>query len=169
MTYQDMYNTTLASIKSACWNVSNYAGLPAEFKAGYSRSYSYARARLSMSIANPIGEVTASTVDSQFSSFIQNTFVITPSATVDQRGMITFFEAVAMFCVAKVKICSSMYNTGKYIVYDANGSARSITRPTIGNIISHYDANNICENVLGAIIADSNAMFIRYTPSVWLA
>ena len=62
-----------------------------------------------------------------------------------------------------------MYNTGKYIVYDANGSTRSITRPNVGNIISHYDANNICETVLGAIIADSNAMFIRYTPSVWLA
>ena len=75
MTYQDMYNTTLASIKSACWNVSNYGGLPAEFKAGYSKSYSSARARLSMSIANPIGQVAASTVDSQFSSFIQNTFV----------------------------------------------------------------------------------------------
>lgn len=167
MTYQTLYNSVLSTIKSACYNVSRYGSLPAQLKAGWSTTQTNARARLTMTVANPIGQVSTSTVDSQFSSFIKTTYGINLSATVDQRGMITFFQAVALFCTAKVKVCSSQYNTGRYIVYDQNGSVSKVPVPS-GLTISHDDANNICETVLGYIIANSNSMFVRYNASIAL-
>lgn len=167
-TYRTLYNQALSSIKSICMNVSNFGALPSHYKPGYTYTQSNARAYLKWSISNPVNQVSTDTVDTDFSN-LMNTYGITGilDNTVTPRGILNFYTALAVFCTARVCICSSQLNTNKYIVYDNSTSYSTYTKIPEGDLIYATDINTICGNINSIIGSNIKSKFIKYTTSIY--
>ena len=117
MIYQDLYNTAYNSIVSACTNINNFDSIASQFKEGYSRSITEAKATATLTIVNPITQVSAATVSSQFQSHL-STYGVKLNDTVDvvdATGLINFYTALASFVSAKVCLAGGNESNSKYI------------------------------------------------------
>lgn len=133
ITYTSIINIIKNYIKSNCLNVSNFAGIPNQYKTGYTRvigsaSANYIGEGARATIANPVTEVTASTVDSDMATFLTNIGISSSALSypVDDSSFTPLFTNLAIFCTARV--CYAMSNSSnsgtdaKILVYYTGNS-----------------------------------------------
>lgn len=151
-TYRELYDNALSRIKSVCRNVSNYGSLPSQMKSGYSQSatstqggnypqrpYAYLR------ISNVVPQVATGTVDSQFSTHINNCgFGSMLDTNTTKRGELLFMRAVGEFCAAKIYTAQSR-NSGRFVCYNPDVS------PTVSTYNSALNISSTDANVLDGI------------------
>lgn len=162
MTYQQLYDIALNSIKSTCLNISNYDSIPAEFKSGYSTKQTTKRAVLTITIVNPIGQVAPTTADSEFSAWIAQCGV-NLSAEIDPRGLLNFYVALASFCSAKVRVLGGQQSDTKQMVYIPNGVPTTYTTIPNGDLLVATDMDT-CTTTINSIISNNTKSYaIQYT------
>lgn len=166
MIYQDLYNTALSSIKSACLNVSNWGAVASQFKSGYSRVQTNARAHLTISVANPVSQVSSSTVDSQFNSWMVGSCGVILSATVEPRGLFNFYVALASFVTAKVQIAGGQETTTRQIVYNSGNNPQGYTKMSGENIAVATDMATCSTTINQIICSNTRAYNVRYNFSI---
>lgn len=166
MTYQELYNTALSTIKSVCLNVSNWGAVASQFKPGYSRVESNARAHLTISIVNPVSEVSSSTVDSQFSSWMVNSCGVNLSATVEPRGLFNFYVALASFVTAKVCIVGGQETTTRQIMYNSGINPQGYTRMSGENVAVATDMATCSTTINQIICSNTRAYNVQYNFSI---
>lgn len=166
MTYQELYNTALSTIKSVCLNVSNWGAVASQFKSGYSRVQSNARAHLTISIVNPVSQVSSSTVDSQFSSWMVNSCGVNLSATVEPRGLFNFYVALASFVTAKVCIVGGQETTTRQIMYNSGINPQGYTRMSGENVAVATDMATCSTTINQIICSNTRAYNVRYNFSI---
>lgn len=162
MTYQQLYDIALNSIKSTCLNISNYNAIPAEFKSGYSTKQTTNRAVLTITIVNPIGQVASTTADSEFSAWIAQCG-INLSAQIDPRGLLNFYVALASFCSAKVRVLGGQQSNTKQMVYIPDGAPVIYTTIPTGDLLVASDIST-CTGTINSIISNNTKSYpIQYT------
>ena len=162
MIYQDLYDIALASIKSICLNVSDWESVVAEFKSGYSRQQTNARAVLTISVANPVGQVATSTVDSEFNSWMVSSCGVVLSATVEPRGLFNFYVALASFVSGKVQIAGGQESTTRQIIYNPDGTPQSYTKMAGENVAIATDMATCSTTINQIICSNTRARNVRY-------
>lgn len=168
MIYQDLYNTAYNSIIEVCMNVNSYASIASEFKSGYSRSITQAKATATLSIVNPINQVGASTISSQFQQHL-TTYGVDLNDEVDVEdatGLINFYTALASFVSAKVCVAGGNESDSKYIIYNENGSAKPYTIIDPLDVIRANDNLTTTRTINQIIASNIKAYIVRYTLSI---
>lgn len=177
-TYQSLYNSALATIKSRIYNYSPYYGnLPAVFKPGAVIDVAAANgndgfnktARLTAYIANPIGAVSESTINNAFSSVMSkyNINGNTLYQTATPAGLFNFYVGIAEFCCSRLQHATSVYASSSYLVYIGNsmntGASVRSAADIINGIRTMYatDAQN-ATNIITAIISSSLSTYAVY-------
>ncbi len=116
MTYQTLFDTFFNQLKTLCWNVSNFTGLPAQFKTGYTTTQTSGLATFTWKISNPITQVTEDQLKTDVTQFFKDTRKIDLSATVTPRGLMNFYGAIACYCSSRIKAVGSLFNNnGSYV------------------------------------------------------
>ena len=162
MIYQDLYDIALASIKSICLNVSNWESVVAQFKSGYSRQQTNARAVLTISIVNPVNQVATSTVDSEFNAWMVSSCGVVLSATVEPRGLFNFYVALASFVSAKVGVAGGQETTTQQIIYNASGTPQSYTKMAGENVAIATDMATCSTTINQIICSNTRAYNVQY-------
>ena len=168
MIYQDLYNTAYNGILGVCTNVNNYASIASEFKAGYSRNITEAKATATLSIVNPINQVSSSTISSQFQQHLV-TYGVDLNNEVDVEdatGLINFYTALASFVSAKVCIAGGNESDSKYIIYNENGSAKPYTIIDPLDVIRANDNLTTTRTINQIIASNIKAYIVRYNLSI---
>lgn len=168
MIYQDLYNTAYNSIVSACTNINNFDSIASQFKEGYSRSITEAKATATLTIVNPITQVSAATVSSQFQSHL-STYGVDLNDTVnvvDATGLINFYTALASFVSAKVCLAGGNESNSKYIIYNSDGSVKPYTRIDPVDVIRANDNLTTTKTINEIISANIKAYIIQYSLSI---
>ena len=168
MIYRDLYNTAYNNIVSVCTNINNFGSIASQFKSGYSRTVTNAKASATLRIANPITQVSASTVSSQFQSHLSN-YGVDLNDTVnveDATGLINFYTALASFVSAKVCLAGGNESNSKYIIYNSNGSIKAYTRIDPVDVIRANDNLTTTRTINQIIAANIKAYIVRYNLSM---
>ena len=168
MIYRDLYNTAYNNIVSVCTNVNNYGSITSAFKPGYSRTVTSSLASARLSIANPINQVSASTISSQFQQHL-TTYGVDLNDTVnveDATGLINFYTALASFVSAKVCIAGGNESDSKYIIYNQNGSAKPYTIIDPLDVIRANDNLTTTRTINQIIASNIKAYIVRYNLSM---
>lgn len=168
MIYQDLYNTAYNNIVSVCTNINNWGSIPSQFKSGYTRTVTNTKATATLSIVNPLSQVSASTVSSQLQSHLSN-YGIDLSDTVnveDATGLINFYTALASFVTGKVCLAGSSETDSKYIVYNSNGSIKAYTKIDPLDVIRANDNLTTTRTINQIIASNIKAYVVRYNLSM---
>ena len=167
MIYQELYDKALNTIKQLCMNVSNYDGLDAAFKAGYSKNYTTGRATLVETISNPIGQVATSTVDSEYFSWMTTcgiTSYLNQTVEVDSRGLFNFYGALASFSTAKIKTIAGNASTVQQVVYIPGTTPTAITKlPYTSRLMYAVDVSTYFTQINAIIINNTKSYVVKYT------
>lgn len=166
-TYSDLYNKALSEIKAICENVSNFSNVPSTVKSGYTRTASATGSDPSngnhtktitarFRVSNPIPQVSASTVESQFESYINSCgYKNVLKNTTTPRGEILFATAVTEFVTAKICTVQGS-NSSKVCVYNQN------TSPTIVSYSSDTDITTTDTNINSSILKNTSQIKVNY-------
>lgn len=129
LTYRTLSDLVKNYAKATCINITNFAGLPACYKAGYSwevGSGGEGAGRMS-SIANPIVQVAASTVDTDMTNFLNNIGVPASALDypIDNANLDNFILDLIVFVSTKIGFAVSQSgnaasSASKYVVYMNN-------------------------------------------------
>ena len=152
ITYQDLVNLVLSTIKSRCQNIGNINSISGYLKSGASASRTSSvtttgtsdgkgtgftpstvttRARASLS-STPVTVVTEQTITDQFNAFMSERGIANKANTVmTLRGILNFLANAAAFIKTKVVVVGNDYNADTAVVYVANNTSfPSITSDT---------------------------------------
>ena len=126
MTFQKLAIDTVASwISTNCTNISNFAGIPAAFKAGYAPaattyagSGSAAVSKYTIKLtANAVPQVTSATVTSEMTSFLSARGITDLTKNIPQSEFLDFVKDMISFACTKCTWTTSQFNTNKYLIY----------------------------------------------------
>ena len=125
MTFQKLAIDTVASwISTNCTNISNYAGIPAAFKSGYSDVVTYAGTgtaavskHTATIAANAVPQVTSATVTSEMTSFLSARGITDLTKNIPQSEFLDFVKDMISFACTKCTWTTSQFNTNKYLIY----------------------------------------------------
>ena len=168
MLYRDLYNTALSQITAACKNVSNFASLPAMYKAGYTHNVPISTNskypfKVVYTIQNPISEVASSTVSTAFDASMDSHGIKAKlDQTVTTEGLIQFYKALASFCTANVKVCGCPLEKDRHIVYVA-GTEGPSSSTTGSNDITSGGLDVVSKTIPTILAANMKNYFVRYT------
>lgn len=176
-TYRELYDTALTKIKSVCHNVSHYGHIDPKVKTGYTltrsvtgRDLTYGGEhwdgegnnhlkpiRTRLSIKNPVTQVSADTVNSQFYSYMEKCgFSSILDANTTPRGELLFMMAVAEFVTAKIYTAQGQ-SSNKVPCYNTT------TTPTV----VYYNNEPIIKkedtNINDAILKNTAQVKVNYT------
>lgn len=165
MIFQEVYDTALSKIKSVCVNVSNYSRLDSAFKSGYTYSQTEVSVRLNVSIINPISQVSTTTVDNEFRSWMQTCGVTNYlNDEVNASGLMNFYLALSSFCTARVKTAAGQMTSNKQVVYYNNGQPIAIQQIQNGENIMYATNTEIVASTIGTIISrNTKAYVVNYS------
>ena len=131
LTYQQLYNTTLARIKAICYNIDSNR-LPAELQSGYDEILEKVgdtehHAKLQYTVKNAVSVVTTATVTQQLQAWLTARGIWANRAQkATPRGVLNYFNCISVFCRAHILVASSeLVDTG-YPVYVTSGSPEAI-------------------------------------------
>lgn len=135
ITYNTIITNIKNTIKSNCVNISNFAGIPAAFKSGYSNKITISGGNTAAtcyctvtSNGNYVTQATTSDVDTDMTNFC-NTIGLTPylSQNVKDTEFVKFMNDIIAFCAAKLAFATSVYNTNRYLIYNKNQTTYGTT------------------------------------------
>lgn len=127
-TYQSLYNSALATVKSKCANYgTNFGSLLASFKQGYYFDKASAAGTdgfnrtvyLRFYIANPVIQVNETVINNAFSQTMAryNIRGDVMSKTATGRGLFNFYLAVADFCSTKLAMATNIASSATPIIF----------------------------------------------------
>ena len=137
ITYGDLIQQVKTKLVAIAKNESSKfaSQVPAEYKANYSQKKVVSRSGsggfqretvesgITANISNAIGSVSADTIRSQLDTFLQQRGISDKSSTkITTRGLLNFYNNVAAFCTAKLRLAQGTPFTTKpaaVIVYVA--------------------------------------------------
>ena len=168
MIYRDLMNQCVNAITAQCINIANYNGIPREFKAGYSRSISQARATCWIRIVNPIVHESASIVSEQLTAHLIGNGV-NLDEQVDEiknsNGIVNFFIGFASFVAAKVAIAGGQEHNGRYVIYNKSGVYSSYNKIDNFDCIRAKDGITITDTINKIICGNTRGYTVRYSVS----
>lgn len=124
VTYENIVNVVKNWVKTNCTNITNFAGIPAVFKSGYTTTVQYAGDATSPSkyttaiSGNAVASVASSTVDTDMTNFLISVGVSNISSKIPDAEFLDFMKNMVVFCSTKISYVTSQYSTNKYLIYD---------------------------------------------------
>ena len=164
ITYRTIVDLVKKFIKENCSNITNYSGINASFKNGYTKTYtldggnsaatSYYTDTLT---ANGVSEVSTSTVDTDMNNFL-NTIGLTNllDNNITDSEFLDFINNIIIFASTKMTFrVSQLAQSTIYLVYDTDNKTYSntemIEKGHMYKIIEASDAIEIFENLFNII------------------
>jgi len=139
LTYQQLMTAAINKISAVCLNVSNFAGIPAAYKSGYTHTTTQkggGTRQITMTLtatlsSGAISQVTSSVVSDQLNAFFNERGITAKaSKAITDRGLANFYNNLAAFCYARIFVYSSQETTTNVIAYYSG----SVTYPAVTNI-----------------------------------
>lgn len=189
LTYATMISQVTSWIKTNCTNISNFAGMPSCFKSGYSVSGKcnhpngcpsegkgvYDKYTVTIS-GNAIAQATASTVDTQMTSFWTDYCGnLNTNLNISPENYLGFIQDMVSFCSGRVFMAVSEYSANKYLVYNGGGTTYSnyvTLSPTqkqyrlVYATDIAYDAQGILYNIINATNQTIRLIPVRYSTNI---
>ena len=130
ITYQQLVDVVKNYIKTNCTNITNYAGIPAVFKAGYSNQYTIPGGNAAATCyctttitGGDIVQATASDVDTDMNNFIETIYSKQYlSQYIKDSELIKFVNDLVIFCSTRLLYSTSVLNSSKYLIYSKSQS-----------------------------------------------
>ena len=168
ITYNDLYTTARDWIVNNCTNISSFASINAAFKAGYryTDTTTESKVHLNWTISgNQVTQSTADAVSTELTSVL-NTYGITDlNAEVStQRQMLNFYNALATFSSANIRLIGSSLNSNEYIIYVPSGTYENVSiQGGTDNVIYAIDGLAVSRDVVNVICSHIKGMEVAYS------
>lgn len=167
LTYQQLYNTTLARIKALCYNIDSNR-LPAELQSGYDEILEKVgdtehHAKLQYTVKNAVSVVTTATVTQQLQAWLTARGIWANRAQkATPRGVLNYFNCISVFCRAHILVASSeLVDTG-YPVYVTSGSPEAIDSYTEPYLIASREPSTTVEILTDIIGGATGSYIVKY-------
>ena len=135
ITYNEIINAVKTYIKTYCFNIANYAGIDACFKAGYSvtsqiAGNATAQTYYKSNITRPVNAVNANVVDTDMNNFISSLNLTDKlNNNVSANNFFSFINNMLSFCSTKLAFATSQYSSQKYLIYYTGNTNYSSIKP----------------------------------------
>ena len=167
LTYQQLYNTTLARIKALCYNIDSNR-LPEELKSGYDKILEKVgdteyHAKLQYTVKNAVSVVTTATVTQQLQAWLTARGIWANRAQkATPRGVLNYFNCISVFCRAHILVASSeLVDTG-YPVYVTSGKPEAIDSYTEPYLIASREPSTTVEILTDIIGGTTGSYIVKY-------
>lgn len=165
LTYRQLYDSTLAKIKSMCYNVDSNR-LPDELKKpDYSKLMAQkGDAKVTFTIQNPVLTVTSATIQSQLQSFLTSRGAwVKLDQIVTPRGLLNYFSNIAVFCRSHISVVSSQLITTGYPVYVSTASQPSVSSLSLNEeIVNNIEINDMLNLLNNLLQTNCGTLTVRY-------
>lgn len=174
MTYNDLAINTVANwINTNCTNITNFAGIPACFKSGYSNKAQFAGSGASLCYrtitisGNAVPQVATSTVISEITSFMSARGIANLAATIPASEFLDFLKDMISFVCTKCTWTASQHDSHKYLVYwSGNGTFNNLfplNDTQTKKLAIATDIVNLSENFINIVRENMRNKVIKYT------
>ena len=163
ITYETIVNQIKNYMKNNCINITNYAGINAAFKSGYSSKITISGGNSAAtcyctitSSGNLVQQATTSDVDTDMTNFC-NTIGLTPYLTqsVKDTEFVKFMNDMLMFCTTKLAFSTSVYNSNRYLIYNKGqtsyGTTYTINEGSNNKTVETTDATTAINSLLNGV------------------
>ena len=162
ITYKQLSDMVVSWIQTNCKNISNFAGIEAQFKSGYtSGKVRYAGNDTSPSCytinltGNAVASVSASTVQTDMTNFLVSCGLTDLNKTIPASEFLDFVKNLIVFCSKKVVIVASQLVSSKYICYHTANTTYNTTYQLDTNdarkIILANDVLQLLDNITNIV------------------
>ena len=185
LTYRTLVDIVKNHVKSACTNISNFNGMPACYKAGFSiylgGSQHYGGGRMS-GVTTPVVQVSAGTVDSDMTTFLNRIGVSEDKLDypIDNANLEKFMVDLLVFTSTKVGFVTAQGGAGasssKYTIY-MNNNGLDYTRTQVINpkpegsgeecVYSGTEVRTLLDNFLNSVKKSARIYPIKFSFGIW--
>lgn len=131
-TFQELVDVCKNYIKTNCVNITNFAGIHASLKAGYSTTAAIGTGYTSGTaasyytkisiIGNQAVQATAAQVDTDMANYLTSIGRTSLSDKINREDIFQFIEELMVFCYNHCWFISGQYATGSVFIYDNIGN-----------------------------------------------
>lgn len=170
ITYGEMITQVKNWIKTNCWNIANYANIPACFKSGFyingncamDTHAAYYNSTYTLYITGyDVAQVTSDVVDAQMLNFWTDYCGnISVGLPITPTNYLAFIQDMTSFCSARIYMAVSQFSADKYLVYNAGSATYLDYKALTANQQSYkiinasdvaYQSQGILINIIDAV------------------
>ena len=175
ITYQTLVNNAATQISNLCNNITDYAGIEACFKSGYSKTESKTgtgqivkTGTLTTTISSNAvpTQTVASTVTTELTNYVTSKGIVLAN-NITTNGLALFYNCLAAFSRTKVKQYISQMTTTKVICYNSGTTNfPTVNTETHDEILRAGQINNTTMTIGQIITNNMETVATRYSRSV---